>query len=102
VNVRKVATLTSAHALDALVDLIADRVAERLSERIPTKPTRPEALPAEYLGQAEVARRLGISPRTLETWRYKGTGPPATRIGCRHIRYQASALAAWAASKRQQ
>lgn len=39
-----------------------------------------------YLNQKELAERWGISPRTLERWRWQGTGPDFVRIGgqCRY------------------
>lgn len=33
----------------------------------------------------EVARRLRLSPRTLEQWRYRGIGPAFRRIGGRVV-----------------
>jgi DNA-binding transcriptional MerR regulator len=33
----------------------------------------------------EVARRLRLSPRTLEQWRYRGIGPAFRRVGGRVI-----------------
>jgi hypothetical protein len=36
-----------------------------------------------YLTQAELARRWRISPRTLERWRWKKTGPCYTKLGCK-------------------
>ncbi len=34
-----------------------------------------------YLTQAELAARWRISPRTLERWRWKKTGPSFTKFG---------------------
>jgi hypothetical protein len=34
-----------------------------------------------FLRQHILARRWGISPRTLERWRWKGRGPTFTKIG---------------------
>jgi predicted site-specific integrase-resolvase len=36
-----------------------------------------------HLSQRELARRLGISPRTLEGWRWRGTGPCFVKAGGR-------------------
>ncbi len=36
-----------------------------------------------YLTQAELAARWRVSPRTLERWRWKKTGPSYTKIGCK-------------------
>lgn len=35
----------------------------------------------QHLNQTEVARRWGLSPRTLENWRWKGDGPPFLKVG---------------------
>lgn len=37
----------------------------------------------DHLGQATLARRWGISPRTLERWRWLGNGPAYLKIGSR-------------------
>lgn len=37
------------------------------------------------LNQAELARRLRISPRTLERWRWSGDGPSYLKIGARVV-----------------
>lgn len=34
-----------------------------------------------YLNQAELARRFRVSPRTLERWRWKKTGPNFHKLG---------------------
>jgi hypothetical protein len=36
-----------------------------------------------HLTQAELARRWGISPRSLEKWRWLGRGPRFLKIGSR-------------------
>jgi excisionase family DNA binding protein len=40
----------------------------------------------------EVAEYLGVSPRTLENWRYRGGGPRWIRIGANgaSVRYDAA------------
>jgi hypothetical protein len=35
----------------------------------------------QLLNQTDVARRSGMSPRTLENWRWKGDGPPFLKVG---------------------
>jgi len=40
---------------------------------------------------AEVSARLKVPQRTLETWRYRGIGPPFIRLG-KHVRYPAGDL----------
>lgn len=50
----------------------------------------------------EVAELLAVPVRTLYTWRYRGEGPPALKIGG-HLRYDPAALRRWldAISKQQ-
>ena len=38
---------------------------------------------ATHLSQRDLARRLHISPRTLEGWRWRGTGPRFIKAGGR-------------------
>jgi excisionase family DNA binding protein len=42
----------------------------------------------------EVADYLGVPARTVEAWRYKGTGPPGFRIG-KHVRYRPEDVDRW-------
>ncbi len=44
-------------------------------------------------GAAEI---LGVSPRTLEDWRWKGGGPPFIRLSRNCIRYRHSRIMEWA------
>lgn len=43
---------------------------------------------------AEVAEYLGVPPRTLDQWAYRGTGPRFSKVG-RHRRYRWSDLEKW-------
>jgi hypothetical protein len=36
---------------------------------------------SRHLNQVELADRWGLSPRTLENWRWRGEGPPFVKIG---------------------
>jgi hypothetical protein len=49
------------------------------------------------LNQSEAARRLNVSPRTLEGWRLRGGGPLYSVLGGKRgrIRYRPSALDDW-------
>lgn len=47
--------------------------------------TSPLAEEVRNLLTEEVARRLRLSPRTLERWRYQGIGPKYRRIGGRVV-----------------
>jgi excisionase family DNA binding protein len=47
----------------------------------------------------ELAQLLQVAVRTLDQWSYKGTGPPAIRLG-RHRRYDPADVRAWLESQR--
>jgi excisionase family DNA binding protein len=42
----------------------------------------------------ELADLLQVPPKTIYTWRYKGTGPPALPIG-RYLRFRTDDVLAW-------
>jgi predicted DNA-binding transcriptional regulator AlpA len=48
-----------------------------------------------YLTTTEAAARLGLAPRTLERWRWAGTGPRFRKLGGA-VRYVPSDLNSWA------
>ena len=50
------------------------------------------------MDQEALARRWRLSPRTLENWRRRGTGPRFFRIGGRAIRYRAEDVEAYEAA----
>lgn len=52
------------------------------------------------LTSAEVAERLGITPRTLTEWRIRGYGPAFIEIAKRNIRYDSSDLENWLLSRK--
>jgi len=39
----------------------------------------------EHINQVELSRRWRLSPRTLERWRYRGTGPRYLKVGGRVV-----------------
>ena len=49
----------------------------------------------------EAAQRMGIAPATLHWWRWAASPdqPPAVRVGKRGVRYRASDIAKWIASR---
>ena len=53
----------------------------------------------EFLAEDDVARRLGVSARTLVRWRTTGDGPAFVRLGARRIGYRAGDIEAWAAGR---
>ena len=50
--------------------------------------------PVQLLTQDQVAEWLQVSPATLKTWRTRGGGPPAVKIGS-VVRYDQAEVAAW-------
>ncbi|MFD9406985.1 helix-turn-helix transcriptional regulator [Streptomyces sp. NPDC059989] len=49
-----------------------------------------------FLGVAEAAAYLGLSPRTLYVWRHRRQGPPSFRLGPRgRVTYRIDAIDAW-------
>lgn len=68
---------------------------------MPTKARVGAGGPAVGVGRlatpAEVASYLQVPVKTLYTWRYKGVGPRAHRVG-RHLRYRWEDVEAWLAS----
>jgi len=42
---------------------------------------------SKLLTTADVAEHYGVSARTVEDWRHKGTGPAFIRVG-KHVRYR--------------
>ena len=51
----------------------------------------------ELLTEAEVAELLGVRPKTLARWRWRGEGPRFRKIG-RKVRYARSDLEEYVAS----
>jgi hypothetical protein len=39
----------------------------------------------QHINQVELSRRWRLSPRTLERWRYEGTGPQFLKVGGRVV-----------------
>jgi hypothetical protein len=48
----------------------------------------------QLLAEVQAADLLRLSPRTLQSWRYRHTGPPVVRAG-RAIRYRVRDLLGW-------
>lgn len=51
----------------------------------------PEAL----LKQRQAADLIGVSERTLECWRSRGSGPPFVKISRRAVRYRREDIDQW-------
>ena len=56
---------------------------------------------SRLLSTEEVARILVVPVNTLYSWRYKGTGPDAYRVG-KHLRYKLADVLAWLESQGRQ
>jgi len=52
-----------------------------------------------YLSEGAEAKRIGVSPRTLQRWRAEGNGPPYLRIGMRRVGYDPVKTDEWLASR---
>lgn len=52
------------------------------------------------MNQTQAAAVLGLSPRTLEDYRWKGGGPSYLQLSRNCIRYRHSDLMAWAEGRR--
>ena len=63
----------------------------------PTSPPAPSPAPGDFVSAVEAARILGVSPKTIDNWRWKGQGPPYHKIGRRLVRYHRADLAKFAA-----
>lgn len=48
-----------------------------------------------WLCTKELARKLGLSYRTLENWRQRNMGPPYTRLGRKIVRYNLAEVREW-------
>jgi hypothetical protein len=70
--------------LETLVERIATRVAERLSTDAPRGKDPAAGVPQpDFYSEADLAKRTGLSQRTLQGWRSKGSGPQWTKVGRR-------------------
>lgn len=58
--------------------------------------------PALMLDTPDAAEMLGISPRTLEDYRWRGTGPAFYKVGMRLVRYRVDDLTAFALKSKRQ
>lgn len=47
------------------------------------------------MNQKEVAKLIGVAPRTLESWRYRGEGPYYLYLSKRCIRYRLEDINTW-------
>jgi len=69
-----------------------DPATGRSSQPINSPRPEPNEDPDSLIRQEEAALILGVSPRCLENFRYRGRGPSYVRISARCIRYRRSDL----------
>ncbi len=48
----------------------------------------------------QAAKELGLSPRTLQSWRVRGGGPRYIRIGRNRVLYDPEDLESWLAERK--
>lgn len=65
----------------------------------PSDDARNSPAPSPFLSNAQAARFLNLSPRTLEKLRVVGGGPQFRKLG-RRVMYTVEELDAWAAMRR--
>lgn len=87
---------TAETLLSSLADLIAERVAARLATSARERDSKPAKALPDFLSEIEVAKRYGLSRRTLQTWRGRGEGPPTVKAG-RKVLYSRADLDSWLA-----
>lgn len=66
--------------------------------RQPSAGQKTAPAPVRHLDQSEVARRLKLSPRTLEKWRWEGRGPRYLKLG-RRVVYRLADIQAFEAER---
>jgi hypothetical protein len=77
--------------LEQLADLVAERVAQRLSADAKDQAAAAAPSQPEFLSESALATQSGISRRTLQGWRARGTGPRWAKVGRRVLYPRADA-----------
>jgi len=54
---------------------------------------------ADFLSEAELAKQLKLTTRTLQIWRARGEGPAFARVGRKRIVYRIAAVRDWLESQ---
>lgn len=50
---------------------------------------------SDYLTTEQLAAELGVSPKTLRSWRSLGEAPVATRLGPHFVRFKRADVRTW-------
>jgi predicted DNA-binding transcriptional regulator AlpA len=61
------------------------------------RPVKPPEQVDVLLHEKQAAKLLGVTPRALQAWRYRGGGPKFCRLG-RRVRYRISDIKTWIAA----
>lgn len=69
--------------IEFIADAVADGVAQRLASRDEARSHVKSSNQPEFLNEAAVSAKTGLSRRTLQGWRGRGLGPTWTRAGGR-------------------
>ncbi len=77
-------------------DISPEQTCDRVCDRFERLPLHDWAVERDdrLVNVDELAEYLAVPVRTLYTWRYRGAGPPAFRVG-RHLRYRWSDVQMW-------
>jgi len=59
---------------------------------------KPVTAGQRFLTPRQAAERLGVSLRTIESWRFRRVGPAFCKLG-KSVRYSVDTLDAWAAAQ---
>lgn len=70
-------------------------VIERIHTATTTEPNGDDDL---LIDGRQLASWLGLSPRTIEVWRWKGGGPKYRKVG-RYVRYRKGVVREWMESR---
>ena len=84
-------------------ELLATAAASALAPMIPdqeaARKQKPEqAFWYELINETEAADFIGLTPRTMQGYRYRGRGPPFVRLSARCVKYRRIDLLRWAES----
>lgn len=59
----------------------------------------PHVAPPFLLDERQAGSMLGLTARTMQSWRHSGDGPPHVKISSRCVRYRLSDLEQFAAER---
>jgi len=77
-----------------IAGVIANRSVSRHGSGMTTSTSQQSTAMEDFFSPETLAEYLGIPVGTIYSWRYKGTGPRAMKVG-KHLRYSKSSVEAW-------